>query len=182
MGTLAIEATKTNPDAFLELYDFDSSSLETAEGVAGETYHFTNTPLVKSLAPIYWRGQPYYPLPLKLTSIENKGDGTAPSQPQLALGNTNEFFLAAILSLGDLIGVEITRWRTFYKFTDRGEDPNTLMHYPTQTWIITKKVLQTNNNLQFQLSSPLDMPGVRLPRKQILRDKGFPGVSRVRAR
>ena len=76
----------------------------------------------------------------------------------------------------------ITRWRTFYKYTDNGSEANPLMTLPAEEWTVARRVPNPQSVLQFELSSPLDRPGATLPAKQILRDFGFPGVSRVRSR
>jgi lambda family phage minor tail protein L len=174
-STITAEGNKLSPDTYMELFDFDASI------IGGTLSHYTNTP-TDSLNPILWRGNSYYPLPFEVTGVESRGDGTASARPHIAISNVNKFLMAAILSLGDLIGMRVTRWRTFYKYTDAGSSPNSLMYYPLDTWIITKKVAMSKNGIQFEMSSPLDRPGLKLPRQLILRDQGFPGVSRVRMR
>lgn len=171
-----LEGNKLQPDAYLELFDFDATL------IGGAISYYTNTPTGGAVSPITWRGNNYFPLPFEITGVDVRGDGTAPNRPKLVMSNVNQFLLAAVLTLGDLVGMRVTRWRTFNKFTDNGSTPNILMHYPIEEWIITKKVAHSKVSIQFEMSSPLDRPGLRLPRKQILRDKGFPGVSRVRGR
>ena len=187
MSTINTEGSKLDPDTYIELFDFDSRHLVDAQGIPGPISYFTNTPQSDSLGPTKWRGESYFPLPFQVTGIENKGDGTALSRPQLTVSNVNRFLLAAILTLGDLIGMRVTRWRTFYKFTDTGTEPNTFMHYPEDVWIVSRKIAHSKNIISFEMSSPLDIPGLRLPRKLILKDQigdqvHFPGVSRVRLR
>jgi lambda family phage minor tail protein L len=181
MSAITIEGNKLNPDTYMELFDFDMTMLKDINGIAGTVTHYTNTP-TGGVGPVLWRGVNYYPLPFEITGIENKADGSAPARPNIAISNVNNFLLAAILSLGNLEGMKITRWRTFFKFTDAGTSPNSIMHYPKDTWTVTRKVAQAKAGLQFEMSSPLDRPGLRLPRKQILRDgvNGFPGAGRTR--
>jgi lambda family phage minor tail protein L len=182
MSLLTVEGNKLNPDTYVELFDFDMTMLHDLSGTAGTITYYTNTPTGGGTAPLLWRGNSYYPLPFEVTNIENKGDGTAPARPNIALSNVNNFLLAAILTLGNLEGMKITRWRTFYKFTDAGATPNSLMYFPLDVWIVTRKIAQSKAGLQFEMASPLDRPGLKLPRKQILRDgvNGFPGVGRHR--
>jgi len=179
--TIITEGNKLNPDSYLELFDFDSSY------IGGSILYFTNTPTGGGVLPLIWRTNSYYPAPFEVTGIDSRGDGTAPNRPQLSVSNLNKFFLAAVNVVGNLEGMQITRWRTYFKFTDAGSLPNINMHYPTDTWVITRKVSGSKQGLQYEMSSPLDRPGLKLPRKQILRDPGvltpnFPGVSLVRAR
>lgn len=171
-----IEGNKLQPDTYLELFDFDATL------IGGATSYYTNTPTGGVVSPLTWRGNNYFPLPFEITGVDVRGDGTAPTRPKIVISNVNQFLLAAVLTLGDLIGMRVTRWRTFYKFTDGQANANILMHYPLEEWIITKKVAHSKTSIQFEMSSPLDRPGLRLPKKQILRDQGFPGVARVRSR
>lgn len=176
------EGNKLNPDTYLELYDLDATMLLDSNGSPGEITYVTNTPTGGGVLPITWRNYKYYPVPFQVENIDDRADGTAPNRPTITVSNVNKFLLAAVLTLGDLVGMRVTRWRTFYKYTDGQPDSNSIMHYPIQQWIVTKKIAHSRNGIQFEMSSPLDRPGLRLPRKQILRDKGFPGVSRVRLR
>lgn len=47
-------------------------------------------------------------------------------------------------------------------------------------YIVEQKVAHNKEYISWQLTSPLDRFGIKLPRRQILKDKGFPGVSRTR--
>jgi lambda family phage minor tail protein L len=183
MSDITIEGNKLSPDSYVELFDFDASY------IGGTMSYYTNTPTGGGITPLIWRANAYYPLPFEISGVESRGDGTAQARPQIAVSNVDQFLMAAILSLGDLVGMRVTRWRTFYKYLDAANtpvpsSPNTLMYFPLETWIITKKVAQSKNGIQLEMSSPLDRPGLRLPKKQILRDgvNGFPGVARVRVR
>ena len=182
MSDITIEGNKLSPDTYIELFDFDASY------IGGTMSYYTNFSL-GGVNPLIWRGNSYYPLPFEITGVETRGDGTAQARPQIAVSNVDQFLMAAILSLGDLVVMRVTRWMTFYKYLDSANtpvpsSPNTLMYFPLETWIITKKVAQSKNGVQLEMSSPLDRPGLKLPRKQILRDgvNGFPGVSRLRLR
>ena len=137
-----------------------------------------------SLNGVTFNGNNYMSFPLELQGVDAHGDGTASGKPVLTVANTNQFFLAAILSLGDLIGVKVTRIRTFYDFCDFGSNPDVNQTYPIDVWVITQKSVHTKSGIQWNLSSYLDRPGVKLPRLQIFTDAvagqiGFPGVSRI---
>ena len=182
MSAFNIEANKSSPDIYLELFDFDSTMLFDQNNNPGTIEHYTNTPVGDEVSKVIWRSNIYYPLPIEISGIDNRGDGSAPGKVTIGLANVNKFLLAAILKYGDLLGMKVTRWRTFYKFTDLGETPNSLMHFPIQQWVVTRKVSQSRAGIGFEMSSHLDRPGLRIPRMQILRDKGFPGVGRTRPR
>lgn len=182
MATIITEGNKLAPDTYIEFFDFDSTLLHDKNNNPGSISYWTNTPTGGDVSPIVWRTNQYFPVPFQITGVDYKGDGTAPNRPQISISNVNKYMVAAIIAYGNLVGMRITRWRTFFKFTDAGTEPNINMHYPIDQWTVIRKVVQTNSAVQFELAGPLDRPGLVLPRKQILKDKGFPGVSRIRLR
>jgi len=176
MTTIVQEANKLNPDTYVEFFDFDATK------IGGTTSYYTNTP-TGSFTHIIWRGQPYSPLPLIVTGYETRADGSAPNRPTISISNANKFLMAAVLLYGDLIGTKVVRWRTFYKFTDNGEEANPNVYFPVDEYLITRKLPSSfKTELKYEMTNALDRPGLRLPRRQVLRDLGFPGVSRVRVR
>lgn len=176
MTTINQEANKLNPDTYIEFYRFDATQ------IGGSAYYYTNTP-TGSTSPILWQANSYVPLPFIVEGYRNSADGTAPARPTLAISNVQKFLMAAMLTHGDLIGTIVTRWRTFYKFTDSGSEPSTTTHFPIDEYTITRKMPSSiNTEIKFEMTSPLDRPGLKLPRRQVLRDNGFPGTSRTRVR
>lgn len=177
MNDIILEGNKLSPDILVDLYDLDATAFIGDDGEPGVIHRITNTP---TEVPILWRGNSYSPVPFKVENLELRADGVAPARPTLTLSNVNRFVIQAVLALGDLSGLKVTRWRTFFKYTDGQPEENRLMHYPTLSWVITRKSLHTKDLLEFEMANVLDRPGLKLPSKQILRDKGFPGVGRVR--
>jgi lambda family phage minor tail protein L len=57
-------------------------------------------------------------------------------------------------------------------------DPS--MFIGPDTFTVDQKVSQNRTGIVWQLTTALDRMGLRLPRRQALRDKGFPALSRVR--
>jgi lambda family phage minor tail protein L len=51
-----------------------------------------------------------------------------------------------------------------------GDNPyaNPAEEYPVETWIITRKANETPAAIEFELGSPLDLQGVKLPRRQVV--------------
>jgi lambda family phage minor tail protein L len=178
-STISQEGNKLSPNAYVELFIFDASGI----GGAGPLY-YTNTSTGEGLfgTNIRWKGNEYLPFPFEITGIDNKSDGSAYNRPTITVSNIHKTLMVGVLALGDLIGTKVTRYRTFYKFTDRGSEANSLAHYPIDEYYITRKIIQNKQILQFELSNELDRPNSRLPGRQILRDGGFPGVSRIRFR
>lgn len=177
MATINQEANSLTPDTYVELFDFDATP------IGGSIYYYTNTPTGHSTNPLVWKTHSYYPLPIEVSEYGMKSDGSALSRPTITLSNVNKFMMAAVLSLGDLVGMRVRRWRTFYKFTDGGSAPDPNAYFPVEEHVIVRKMPSSiKTGLVFEMATALDRPGVMLPKRQILRDLGFPGVSRNRLR
>ena len=137
---------------------------------------------------LLWQGNQYLPLPFEMTGVGSTGNGSSLPRPSIAISNVKKTLMFPLLTMGDLVGMKVTRCRTFYKFTDNGSEPNSLTHYPLEVFFVNKKSVHNKTMLQFELTSSLDREGLKLPRRQILRDgdgridSAFPGVSRVRIR
>lgn len=184
-----------SPDTYVELLILDASMLNSKMPVGtnyttfneqpDNKYYLTNSPPESSSSNgILYNGKLHLSFPYEIGNVDTHGDGTANSKPTLSVSNTNQFFLAAVLALGDLVGVRVTRIKTFYTFCDNGATPDLTQTFPIETWVVTRKEAQTKNSIQWTLSSFLDRPGLKLPRLQIFTDSvagqtGFPGVSRL---
>ena len=185
MNSVVKEGNKLNPDALVVLFEFDTTPIIDVP-TGNDVLYYTNTD-VGNLTGITWAGNLYTPFPFEFGGIAKKGDSTAPARPTLKVSNINEVFYAAFLSLGNLSGCRVVRHRTFFKYTDTGSEPNPIAEYPIEEYTIVKKVKQDRYSIEYQLGSALDRPGLKLPKRLILRDKTLfnlhaPGVSRTRLR
>jgi phage-related protein len=68
--------------------------------------------------------------------------------------------------------MQVTRSRGLlaYQKTGASWNPsaNPAEEYPVETWIITRKANETPAAIEFELGSPLDLQGVKLPRRQVV--------------
>ncbi|SDR00343.1 phage minor tail protein L [Pseudomonas moorei] len=68
--------------------------------------------------------------------------------------------------------MQLTRSRGLlaYQKTGASWNPtaNPTEEYPVETWIITRKASETPAAIEFELGSPLDLQGVKLPRRQVI--------------
>jgi phage-related protein len=104
----------------------------------------------------------------------------------------------SILKFGDIIGAKVTRRRTFAKYLDwenfdfntiirsnprdrvfsprmqelpEGYEPDPNAELPQDIYYIERKTSENKNTLQYQLSSSLDLEGVKIPRRVIISDR-----------
>lgn len=115
--------------------------------------------------PIIWQGEEYQAWPYELTDIEWDGTGKSP-QPKLEVSNIDGTVSAMCLEMQNLFGAEVIEHSTFREYLPDGDDPDDTMEY-TQKWYITRKSGENQSSVTFELSSPADFTGQKIPRRQI---------------
>lgn len=122
---------------------------------------------------VVWQGQIYTPWPLKGTDFATPSQGS-PARPKLQVGNFGGSISALCREYEDLLWAKLKRRRTLVKYLDAanfiGGNPtaNPAEEYPVETWFVTRKVNETPAAIEFDLGSPLDLQGVKLPRRQVV--------------
>ena len=159
---------------FIELYVMDCTA------IGGGVFRFTNN-LTAAGGNLVFGGNTYVALPIHTSGWDFNSAGTTP-KPTLAVSNVNKTLLNYVVALGDLVGAKVTRYRTYEKFLDTGSAPDSSKYVGPDVYIIEQKTSHNKNIISWQLTSILDRMGMKIPRRQILKDKGFPGVSRTRIR
>lgn len=130
---------------------------------------------------IVWQGYPYIHIPIQSSGWDLTSGGTQP-QPQISISNVSRILLQAVVNLGDIAGATYLRYRTFAKYLDGEIEADATQYIGPDSYIIGKKVVHNKNIITFQLASIIDLPGRKIPARQVLKDKGFPGVSIYRNR
>ena len=150
---------------------------------------------------ITWNGNDYYPVPIQATGFETSSKGTLPTPVLTIASQTEEgvtmlsLLKHHILKYGDIIGSKVTRRRTFAKYLDwvnfefatqspakrpfspriqelpAGYEPDPNAELPKDVYFIERKTGENKNTIQYQLSSILDLEGVKIPRRLIVADK-----------
>lgn len=156
--------------AYIELFELDCSAF------GGSTYRFTNS-IPKSGNAIQFGGETYMLLPVELSGLDAKSDGTQ-SRPTLSISNVSKVLLSAVISLGDIVGAKFTRHRTFEPYLDSGATPNPTQKL-TDVFFVAKKTKHNKQILEFELCSALEKAEFKIPRRQVLK-KDFPGVGSYR--
>jgi lambda family phage minor tail protein L len=180
MSNLTQEIQKFETAGYIELFDINTT-------VIGGTQIYRYTPMNFSTTNVSWKNQLYIPFPIEATGFEWNGTTNSPPKPTLTVSNVNQFLMAAVISLGDLVGAKVTRWRTFTKFLDGQPTADSNAHFIPDVFLVDQKTTHSKIQIQWSLISPLDRTGLSLPRRQILKDEtsygvAFPGVARTRIR
>jgi lambda family phage minor tail protein L len=188
------ELLNSSPFAVIEL--FELRTFETMHG-ADETYYFhagrnrkTTEPSssddILSAYSIYYNGHTYFPLPIEASGFEYKADGGLP-RPTIRIANSNSSITSLLLSVNlitpgnDLNGAQVIRRRTLSRFLDGsnwedGVNPygtpstSSAAQMPAETYYIDRKVTETRDFVEFELTSSLDLANARAPRRLVMQN------------
>jgi lambda family phage minor tail protein L len=172
--TTAQDIHLSSPGAIIELYMLDASSV--GQGV----FYFSPHSNEKGTG-VVWAGNTYAGIPVVGDGWTKSTNGSAP-RPTITVDNTQRAMQVAVIAAGDLVGCPLTRTRVFARYLDAANfyagnaAADTTQILSTDKFLINRKISHNNTAIQWELCWNIDKPGVRLPRRQVLRDFGFPGV------
>lgn len=151
-----------SPGQLIDLWEVDCTD------IGGSIYRFTpNT--TESGTSVYLNGVEYLPLEVEIEGLEYKSDGQQP-RPTIKIGNINQTFTAAIVSLDDMVGAKLTRRRTFRQFLDDGEEADSSVQFPADVFFVERKKSHNPLYIEWELVSIIDQAKVSIPRRQVIRD------------
>lgn len=128
----------------------------------------------------------FIPFPIKGTNFEVTSD--QPPRPKLVVSNATKYLQPYVQQYNDLVRAKVTRIRTLAKYLDNGSQPDYTQHLPLEVFYIEQKTKMNKATIEFDLAQALDLPFVKLPNAQVLRDQTggnnlyAPGLSSVRFR
>lgn len=178
-----------NPSSIIELF-----TLTTTAALHGSatTYRFHAGSSLNSNGEIVWAGNSYQRFPVQADGFAFQ-KGQIP-RPTLTVSNALGTITSILLTVNqtttgnDLTGATVTRIRTLAKFLDAVNfaggvnpfgtpDPNA--EFPQEIYSIDRKASETRDAVSFELAAPIDLAGVRAPKRQCTR-KDFPSIGRIR--
>lgn len=163
------EIQKVAPSAVIELFILDPIKLGATEPLY---FHSGTNGLSQN---IVWQGQEYVRFPVEFSGFEISSQGTLP-RPRMRVSNYMGIITTFLMKYGDLAGAKVVRKRTHAKYLDSvnfgvlnpNADPDSF--YPDDIFYIDRKVIENNEQVEFELVSSLDLVGVSLPRRQIIQN------------
>ena len=194
------ELQSLNPSSIIELF-----KLELVEGTHYATGNPDSVPIVfyfhagtnmNSNADIIWQGNSYQKFPITAQGFEFSGKGQIP-RPQLTMSNlggiTRSGSVLSVTDLliivnqttahNDLLGAKITRLLVLASSLDNanfssGSNPfgtRNSNQLPEEIYIIDRKMSESRNLVQFELTAANDTQNKRVPARQVTRSE-FPAV------
>lgn len=163
MELIATDMQRLEREPRLQLFEIDATAY--GDGV------LRFTPIVDGQDNwvVQFGGNVYYRLPIKADGFEWNGAGTAP-RPTLTLTAEDLAFLGLVMRNQDLVGCPVKRIQTHRKYLDDGAAANPSASYPIDSYRIEKKAKQVRRELTFELSTPMDQQGKKVPARQVIRD------------
>lgn len=122
--------------------------------------------------PVVWQGATYQPYPIKVSGFEVSGK-TLP-RPKMAVSNVSGL-ISALLATQKILGAKLIRKRTMVKFLDAvnfvgsvnpNADPN--VHLNDEVYFVSQKIREDVEIVEFELSVPMDLEGIVIPRRPIV--------------
>lgn len=136
-------------------------------------YRFYNWGMNELDAAVTWKGKIYQPYPIDISGFSLEGEKQIP-RPVLSISNLLPVAQELVNKYDDILGGKVTRKRTFARFLDpinfisgvNSEfDINNIVELPDTIYYIRKKNSEDIATIVFELSSPWDVEGVKLPRR-----------------
>tara|TARA_Y100001937_G_scaffold18358_1_gene25359 strand:+ start:427 stop:1002 length:576 start_codon:yes stop_codon:yes gene_type:complete len=172
-----------NPSAIIELF-----TLQLSNSLHGENtiYRFHGGSNLNANGQIVWDGNTYLRFPIQATGFSFQ-KGQLP-RPKISISNATGLISFILLSVNettvgnDLTGATVTRIRTLAKFidavnfangTNATADPTA--EFPREIYAIDRKSTETREVVEFELSAPTDLAGIRIPKRQCTRSI-FPSI------
>ena len=178
-----------NPSSIIELF-----TLTTTAALHGSdtTYRFHAGSSLNSNGEIVWAGNTYQRFPVQVEGFAYQ-KGQLP-RPTLTVSNILGTITSILLTVNqtttgnDLTGATLTRIRTLAKFIDAVNfagnvnpygppDPNA--EFAQEIYSIDRKSQETREVVSFELAAPIDLAGVRAPKRQCTRAQ-FPSIGRIK--
>ena len=179
--SLNADYQKLEPGSEVRLFEEDGSAFGVGEILRFHAYNIPHTEQEILAASgdetklpaksIWWQGEEYSAWPCQIEGIETSTDGNS-AQPKLSVANLDSSITALCLAYDDLLQAKVTIHDTLAKYLDTQNFPDgNATADPTQeklkVFYIDSKSSETNEVVEFTLSSPMDLQGLMIPTRQL---------------
>lgn len=147
----------------VSLYEIDLTTI----GETGALY-FTES-IDNDYTPISFNAREYNPIHMKTDGWQVTGTESLP-RPKIMVSNVLLTFASYINSFDSLVGAEFTRRRTLEKYLDGKPEANPNAEFAPDIYKIRSMPQKTKAVAEFELSPYMDYEGIKIPKRQIIRD------------
>lgn len=120
---------------------------------------------------VWWQGQEYGPWPFSVEGLEISADSQG-NAPKLSVANINGLISALCLQFEDMAQAKVRIHDTLVHYLDarnfpQGNSSADPLQEKLQVFYIDRKATESDEAVVFELSSPADLRGLRIPTRQI---------------
>ncbi len=120
---------------------------------------------------VWWQGQEYGPWPFSVEGLEISADSQG-NAPKLSVANINGLISALCLQFEDMAQAKVRIHDTLVHYLDarnfpQGNPSADPLQEKLQVFYIDRKATESDEAVEFELSSPADLRGLRIPTRQI---------------
>ncbi|MDN6773933.1 MAG: phage minor tail protein L [Enterobacterales bacterium] len=172
---------KLEPGNEIRLFEVDGTVFGVGEVLRFHAYNLPHTPdeitsagKDESKLPaksIWWQGNEYSAWPCMIEGIETSTSGSS-AQPTLTIANLDGSITALCLHYDDMLQAKVIIHDTLAQYLDArnfsGSHPTAdPLQEKLQVYYIDSKSAETKVQVEFTLSSPMDLQGVMIPTRQL---------------
>ncbi|AUU85044.1 MULTISPECIES: phage minor tail protein L [unclassified Leclercia] len=172
---------KLEPGSEVRLFEVDGTGFGVSDVMRFHSHNIAHTPAEIEAAggdetrlpakSIWWQGQEYKAWPCQISGIEaSTSSGNA--KPKLSVANLDSSITALCLAYDDMLQAKVTIHDTLAHYLDaRNYSEGNPTADPTQEklkiFYIDAKSSETNEVVEFILTSPMDLQGLMIPTRQL---------------
>jgi lambda family phage minor tail protein L len=160
---IASDVQKAELGNIIFLYEIDLSDLGTDRGL------FFTPVINDDYTPIDFNNRSYTPIEMEADGWEVSTGEQLP-RPRIRVSNATLSFLGFVLTYDDLVGAKLIRRRTLAKYLDGAPEANPNAEFAQDIFVIHQKTQHTKRFIEFELAAYMDFEGIRIPKRQIIRD------------
>lgn len=179
--SLSSDYQKLEPGNLVRLFEVDGSAFDLPDVLRFHAYNIPHTEAEILAAggdetklparSVWWQGQEYKAWPCQITGMETSTTGSS-AQPKLTVANLDGSITALCLAYDDMLQAKVSIHDTLAKYLDaKNFTGGNASADPTQeklkVFYIDSKSTETKTQVEFTLSSPMDLQGLMIPTRQL---------------
>ncbi|ROU13682.1 phage minor tail protein L [Kluyvera ascorbata] len=179
--SLNADYQKLEPGNAVRLFEVDGTGFGIAEVLY---FHAQNIPHTEAeilaaggdesklpARSIWWQGNEYKAWPCQIEGVEASTEGSG-AEPVLSVGNLDGSITALCLAYDDLLQAKVTIHDTLAQYLDaenfpEGNPSADPQQEKLKVFYIDAKNSETNEVVEFKLTSPMDLQGLMIPTRQL---------------
>lgn len=157
MTDIRTDIQKLTPGELMEFFELDGT------GIGAGIVRFHG---ITGHGALFWQTLEYSPWAINASGFARTSDQQP--RPKLLVANVDGSISYLCQLFDDMVGAKLIRRRTFGKYMDGQPEADPTQEFEPEVWFIERKSGENEEAVEFELVSPLDFQGVKLPRRQII--------------